>query len=55
MQEIKCKDCGKTLLEKENNELIVQCRRCSQNKGIAIFKKINLKHLIENIKDIIKI
>ena len=55
MQEIKCKICGKTLCQKEHDEIILVCKRCSQNVGESQYRSIDINELNKNQKAIIKI
>lgn len=55
MQQIRCDDCGKVIGYKENEDLVLQCRGCSQKKGVPILRRILLKELWSKIKDNIRI
>lgn len=55
MQTIRCDDCGKVIGYKENEDLVLQCRNCSQKSGTQKLRRISLKDLWDMVKDNIRI
>lgn len=53
-QEVKCRDDGKTLFYKYGEDIVIQCRRCKQNKKDE-FRRVPIKRILESTEKEIKI
>lgn len=54
MQEVKCKDDGKTLFYKDGDDIVIQCRRCKDN-GRMKFRRVPIETIVKATEKEIKI